>query len=387
MSGTWRFLALLTAAWSMALLHLPAESRAEQQRVPIRQTGWQWDEEEETFDYVEATVTPSGHVLEMTPLALPPSAAQTQGGRDLPTPGEDEDCTVVHGVCQGTWNPHTDDPWNRVPPWDGYWEHDPAGTPWEDYGFQDPRPPVEEHEFAPRRQPGATCEEADPGSYGAFDPQSGLYDWVKIGSHCYYDTPGRTIGEPGGCKGSGDCHGKATTAGGVTSAQGGAALCLEAHNPNLAREVMRMDWYYNPEITYDMVNAACRADDEQLLIDYLTKPPATRQGPPPGTRYVPWGGGSTRNEDFRPWNPTGDDDGPAPSGRRPIGDRGGDEDDGNNDDDDPAPSGRTPIGRGGSDDDTGDTPRTPPPAPSGRCGTEPPVSDFEAWRTWFMCMQ
>lgn len=365
-----RVIATLAAAlWGVLLPQ--ASSLAEQQRVPITRTGWEWNDEREEFDPVQATVAPDGHVTTpTTPLALPPVDTQSRSRRHLPAPGggDDEDCTYVHGVCQGTWNPDTDDPWNRVPPWDRYWEQDPSGTPWKEYGFEDPRPPVEEHEFVTKRQPGVEPHKSAPDSVGAFNPKTGLYDHRNLGGRVTHDTPGRVIGIPddqGGCKGSGNCSGKATTPRGLSAPQGGALQLLEARNPQLAKEVIRMDMYYNPYITYDMVN---NASSDEELVAFLTTPPDRPVQMPDGTLYIPWNAsGSTRSSDYRRWNAQGGgDDGNDDDrgGRRLIGDR----------------------GSRGSNDDTDDAQSTPPPT-SGRCGPKPPFSDLDAWREWFMCMQ
>jgi hypothetical protein len=232
--------------------------------------------------------------------ASAPASATTVSGAsdttDTTDPGAG-DGTVIHGVSQGTWEvSDPTNPWGATM-WPDYWKTDPSGTPWEEFGFQDVHAPTTERTFGYYRMPDADPSSAPPGSLGAFDPETGLYDWVRSGSGVTMQTPGPGNKGPVGSAGIVDGQKVVTDARGRTPDQSEALLALEAHNPNLAREVQSSVEYWNPEFRWTP-----GMSDEEIVAG-LTQPYTGTQGATPGTMYLPSGGYSSNSADYSPWYP------------------------------------------------------------------------------------
>jgi len=205
--------------------------------------------------------------------------------------------SVLYGIVQGTWNAADENGVTTGGLWPGYSTNDPSGTSWQDYGFDNPHAPVTDPGSGYSRLPGQDPNSAPPGSLGAFDPATGLYDWIRSGSGITMNTPGPGNIGPAGSGGEIDGQSVVTDARGRTTDQSEALLALEAHDPNMARTVQNLVEYWNPDFHYSP------GMSDQDIVAGLTNRYTGGKTAVPGTMYLPYGGRSMNADDYSAWHP------------------------------------------------------------------------------------
>ncbi|HYC23675.1 MAG TPA: hypothetical protein VEI94_13260 [Candidatus Bathyarchaeia archaeon] len=223
------------------------------------------------------------------------AASATQGSGSDPSQGSGNE--LFYGIVQGSWQGSSSDQSGATQGWQDFSAQDPAGTPWDRFGFQDAHAPSSSTQTPYDRMPGADPSSSPPGSLGAFDPATGLYDWIHSGSGITMNTPGPGNIGPVGSNGMINGENVVTDARGRTPDQSAAMLALEASDPTLARQVQSDTEYWNPEFRY----TPGMSDDE--IVAGLTQPYTGGQTAQPGTMYLPYGGSSSNVSDYSAWQP------------------------------------------------------------------------------------